>query len=342
MSISTSASGTESVLPQGDTAEATQSRFESLLSLEEDRQPSKAEKPVKSKQELPADDEPEPETPEVDEDQPNDGEDGESQPDDEPEGDEVEEPQVFTVKINGEEVKVTLDEALKGYSRTQDYTRKTQELAQRLKEFEPERNAVRAERQQYADALRQVEQALTDLTPQEPDWVKVQHETPEDFPILWAQWQQHKERLSRLSAERRQAEESVRADQIAAYNESVQRAQEQLFEQLPEWKDAEKRKAEQTRLRSYAVENAGYTEDELNSVVDPRAIVLLRKAMLYDEAQKAKPVLKQKIEKIKKATPGSAHAKRQVVAESTKALQRLAKTGRVEDAASAFELMLPD
>lgn len=37
--------------------------------------------------------------------------------------------QTFTVKVNGEDVPVTLDEALNGYMRQADYTRKTQEVA---------------------------------------------------------------------------------------------------------------------------------------------------------------------------------------------------------------------
>jgi hypothetical protein len=46
------------------------------------------------------------------------------------ESEEQEQPQVFTVKVDGKEVEVTLDELQKGYSRTQDYTRKTQQIAE--------------------------------------------------------------------------------------------------------------------------------------------------------------------------------------------------------------------
>ena len=49
--------------------------------------------------------------------------------DDQVESEEDTEPQVFAVKVNGEELEVTEDELVKGYSRNRDYTRKTQELA---------------------------------------------------------------------------------------------------------------------------------------------------------------------------------------------------------------------
>lgn len=44
--------------------------------------------------------------------------------------------QPVTVKVGGEEVEVTLDEALKGYQRDADYRRKTQELAEQRREVQ--------------------------------------------------------------------------------------------------------------------------------------------------------------------------------------------------------------
>lgn len=51
----------------------------------------------------------------------------------------------YTVKVDGQEIEVTLDELRNGYSRQQDYTRKTQELAAeraRLAELEALRTAM--------------------------------------------------------------------------------------------------------------------------------------------------------------------------------------------------------
>jgi hypothetical protein len=62
----------------------------------------------------------------------------ESEVDDEPvaesddeveDDDEVDEPQLYTIKVDGEERQVSLEDALKGYMRQADYTRKTQEIA---------------------------------------------------------------------------------------------------------------------------------------------------------------------------------------------------------------------
>ena len=53
----------------------------------------------------------------------------EEQSEEDEESEEQEQPQTFTVKLDGKAVSVTLDELQKGYSRTQDYTRKTQHIA---------------------------------------------------------------------------------------------------------------------------------------------------------------------------------------------------------------------
>jgi hypothetical protein len=58
--------------------------------------------------------------------QESDEEDAEAEPDSE----------TFTVKVDGEEVKVTRDELIRGYQRHADYTRKTQELAAMRREVE--------------------------------------------------------------------------------------------------------------------------------------------------------------------------------------------------------------
>lgn len=68
--------------------------------------------------------------------------------------------EVYTVKVDGKEVEVTLDELQKGYSRTQDYTRKTQQIAETRKQVEAEASAIRAEREQYAQLLGALKQQL--------------------------------------------------------------------------------------------------------------------------------------------------------------------------------------
>src|SRR6056297_3425891 len=70
-------------------------------------------------------------------------EDPEAGAEEENEVDSEEAGQTYTVRVDGEEVEVSLDELLSGYSRTQDYTRKTMALADQRKSLESELNQIR-------------------------------------------------------------------------------------------------------------------------------------------------------------------------------------------------------
>jgi hypothetical protein len=68
----------------------------------------------------------------------------------------AETPQAYTVKVDGEEFEVTLDELRDGYQRQSDYTRKSQSLAEQRKAYEANLQAVQNERNQYAQVLEQM------------------------------------------------------------------------------------------------------------------------------------------------------------------------------------------
>jgi len=267
----------------------------------------------------------------------------EEQPDapETPESDSLDPNLKVRVKANGEELEVTLDEALKGYSRTANYTRDKQALAEHRKAFEGEQTAVREERARYATYLTQLEEAITQTTPKEPDWAKLQQENPTGFPAEFAKWQVHKQEMDDLKAEKERAQGVVAADQQKLREKHLEGETARLLEIIPEWKDPEAAKAEKAKLVAYAEKTYGFTPEELGNVVDHRPLVLLRKAMLWDAMQANKPVVQARIQKVIAATPGASVTPK-VTPEATKARQRLAKTGRMEDAAAAFEAMLPD
>ena len=313
---------------------ATQA-FASLLSAPEelkDRETPPAQTP-----------EPAPPEPPASEAEPADGESESEQNPDEP----TENPATDTLdpatklklKIDGKDEEVTLDEALKGYSRTQDYTRKTQELAERRKAFDAEEAAVRAERAQTAQYLRQLEQVITEVTPKEPDWDKLRQENPVEFAAQWAQWDQYARELNVVRQQRAEAESKLVQDAARQQQLHLEAEKQRLFESIPEWKDAEIAKADKTRLTTYA-NSLGFDDERLAQVDDHRVLVMLRKAMQWDELQAKKPAMQARIEKVKTATPGPAGGGKAPVTEATRALQRLAKTGKQDDAAAAFLSML--
>ena len=265
-----------------------------------------------------------------------DGDEGEQ--DDE---EESEEPR-YTVKVNGEEIEVTLEELRRGYSRDADYRRKTQALAEQRKALEAEYEAIRQERAQYAQLLTALEQQLQSGGVKEPDWDRLYQEDPVEWVRQRELWRSRQERLAAAQAEQQRLQQIAAQEQQARLAAYVQEQRERLFEALPELRDSEKAEQEYRRLRDYG-QRLGFTEQELDSLYDHRAVLLLYKAARYDELMAKREALRPKPDgkATRTATPGSRVTPTEQQRKSAmRRQQRLEKTGSVHDAAAAIEALL--
>lgn len=303
---------------------------------------AKQEREVPRKDDAPPAEEPEEEiepaepTDEGDPEQPTDEEEP-TDPEEEPEPAKPE-PRKLRVKVDGEELELPEDEVVKGYSRTADYTRKTQKHAEVVKAFEAEQTAVRAERLRYATQLSQLDELLQTSAGTEPDWDTLRSEDPITFAAAHAEWDLHQKRISAVKAEKMRAEEKVNADRRTQYqNELVQEAAK-LVEAIPAWSDPEVAKTEKADIATFA-KGLGYTPEELSSVADHRIILLLRDAMRFRQAEKKRPEIEKKIEAAKVLAP-STPAEKRTMTEQTRRNLALAKTGSLKDAGAAIELLL--
>ena len=267
-----------------------------------------------------------------------DDESAEEQSEEGEESEEQEQPQTFTVKVDGKEVDVTLDELQKGYSRTQDYTRKTQQIAEVRKQVEQETQAVRAERQQYAQLLGALQAQLQASEPQ-VDLDRLYNEDPIEWVRQKEVLRDRQEKAYAIQAEQQRLSQLSQQEQQRAMEEHLESQKDALLAALPEWKDPKKAKAEKALVLESA-KSVGFSDEDLKSVYDHRLVLLLRKAAMYDQMvskrQGIKPVVNNGP---RPAKPGAA-GRVSTTTESTRAKQRLAKTGRVDDAASAIELLL--
>lgn len=262
----------------------------------------------------------------------------EEQSEDGDESEEQEQPQTFTVKLDGKEVSVTLDELQKGYSRTQDYTRKTQQIAEVRKQVEQETQAVRAERQQYAQLLGALQAQLQATEPQ-VDLDRLYHEDPIEWVRQKEVMRERQEKAYAIQAEQQRLSQLSQYEQQRAMEETLSSQKDALLAALPSWKDPKTARAEKALVVESA-KAAGFSEEDLKSVYDHRLVLLLRKAGLYDQMvskrQGIKPVVNNGP---RPAKPGAA-GRVSTTTEAVRAKQRLAKTGRIDDAVSAIELLL--
>lgn len=249
------------------------------------------------------------------------------------------------VKVDGQEVEVTLAELRNGYSRTADYTRKATALAEQRKAFEAEAEAIRAERAQYAQMLPILQQQIQQQNAAEPDWDTLYDEDPIEAARLERHWRRTKEeqtqRLMAIQAEQQRLAEEEAKQRTQHMQAVVEAERARLPEVIPEWKDQATMMKEAQELREWATSN-GLTEQDINSLTQAAHIALVRKAMLYDKGvrnvEKAKQPVKQKARVVRpgssnsSATPGSVDLKR--------ASKRLAQTGSVKDAAALLDKLI--
>lgn len=271
-------------------------------------------------------------------------EDDESDEDEEPEDDAGEEDStsdetdpLVTVKVDGEERQVPLSEALRGYSSTQSFTRKSQALAESRREFEAEVEAVQQERNRLDTTLAQAEELLKAHLPQEP---------APDNPQAWIRYQQEIGKLRAVQAERAALAQKAEAENAKLHAARVEAEAAKLIERFPEWEDPKVASEVKSTLAKYAVEVMGYEEDDVMSVSDARTVELLWKAQEYDRLMERTKETKVKAKQSKTLRPGtpsrkSSSAKKMSKRRNAKR-EALRESGSVRDAAALFEDMLDD
>ena len=244
---------------------------------------------------------------------------------------------------NGEVIEVDQAELQNYVLRQQDYTKKTQEVSEQRKAIDEERNSLRAI-QQLANQLQDEYDNLKKVEEVEQSseyWEQLKAENPMQYLV-------ERQELQERSSERESAQQKVyhMQQQLAEQGKLEQQKKlyteaQKLEEMIPEWKDQATAEKEKADLMQFG-RSQSYSDEELNSVTDARAINMLYKAFKWDELQSKKGNLKQKA----LATPASstavrnANAPRQKMSEFKKAELKLRKTGKLKDAASAFEVLL--
>lgn len=252
---------------------------------------------------------------------------------------EIEQPLTFTVKVDGQDIEVTQEELINGYSRQQDYTRKTQELSQQRKNIEQQQAELAQRDAIYSQLLPKMEAQLKGELANEPDWSKLYEDDPVGYVREKQLWDEKKEKAQAIQAEQQRLQEEAFAEQQKQIQQQVEFGQQRLLELIPEWQNPELAAKEKAAIRDYAINTLEYTQQEVDSVYDYRALLGLRKAWLNDkiaETVKKKPTQKAPA---RVARPGTVNKKKSITP-VRRAKQRLAKTGKTSDAAKVFEQLI--
>lgn len=227
-------------------------------------------------------------------------------------------------KIDGEEGRAKFQDLVKSYQLEGHLNKRNMEVAEQQKMLQ----AKMAEVEQQAQARIQQLEAVTSVAIQElqreyqsVDWQNLRVADPGEYAAKIAEFQQREARIGqavqKIQAERQQAE----LQNQERFNNYLREESQKLLNAIPEWTKPEVAQKEKNDIKTYAM-GYGYQPAELESLADHRQVLILRKAMLYDQIQKSKPdVTKRVVKAPKLVKPGSPVSKQERDSESLASLK---------------------
>ena len=207
---------------------------EALLGLlDSSEQPAEEEQPSEETQDVEASDEAIEETEEVEEEESEVADDDESEESEEEEVEDEDETEstVYTVKVNGQDVEVSEDELIKGYSRQQDYTQKTQQLAEykrqldgAAQQYQQELANTQQVRAQYVDALATAIEGNYGHLQQfaNVDWERLKTDDREEYLTKRDEYRQAQEQIEGLKAQAGHAQQQQQQEMQMQHQQMLQ------------------------------------------------------------------------------------------------------------------------
>jgi hypothetical protein len=322
--------------------QSPQSRLEAMLgdSVESDVKPPELqdEEEEQAPLEAEAEDTEEVEPEEATDDNPDDQAEEEEQSEDEV-------PALLKLKVNGEDVEKPLDEVVALAQQGLDYTQKTQQVAEQRKELEVYAESIKAQEQAFHEQM-QLNNVLiedvakiTSLDQQLNQYANVNWNQLSDNDFVEAQklfftYNQLQQERSQLVSQFEAKKQQVVQKQTQLMAEKIAKGKEILAKEIPNW-SPETNQALLSTGKDY-----GFSDAELNAIVDPRHVKVLHDAMQWRKLQQ-NSVVKKKVSNAKPVVkPGSKDTKAEANSNHRQLRESLRKTGKSDAAQKLIENML--
>ena len=269
-------------------------------------------------------------------------------PDDQAEEEEQSEdevPALLKLKVNGEDVEKPLDEVVALAQQGLDYTQKTQQVAEQRKELEVYAESIKAQEQAFHEQM-QLNNVLiedvakiTSLDQQLNQYANVNWQQLSDNDFVEAQklffsYNQLQQERSQLVSQFEAKKQQVVQKQSQLMAEKIAKGKEVLAKEIPNW-SPETNQALLSTGKDY-----GFSDAELNSIVDPRHVKVLHDAMQWRKLQQ-NSVVKKKVSNAKPVVkPGSKDTKAEANSNHRNLRESLRRTGKSDAAQKLIENML--
>ena len=202
--------------------------------------------------------------------------------------------QLFEVKVNGETIKVTLEELQSGYAKDSDYRQKTSKLSEERKTLEVERqkildemNVANQKKSEYVQRLEEVVSNFDKPSMSEADLEKLYEDDPTEYVKEQARITKEREHQNNLRVKLESEKQEQQAQYQQKLNTVLKQEQEKLIEKLPILGDPNKAPKVQNDIKNFLI-GQGFTDTELQNLTDHRTVLVAYNAMQLDNLKKAK------------------------------------------------------
>jgi hypothetical protein len=167
-------------------------------------------------------------------------------------------------------------------------TRGTQEMAERERTWSAQLEAVHADRDQYVKNLEVFRQVLMPEAQafDNVDWGRLATENPAEYVKLQHARDAMRERFGFIQSEVQRIQQTQQAEQAQRHAEARRFGHARLVEAMPEFADPQQAEKLGSELGAY-LRKFGFSDHEISSVVDARAIQLAMVAMRAEQRQSA-------------------------------------------------------
>ncbi len=249
-----------------------------------------------------------------------------------------------TVKINGDESRVTLRDLKNGYQMEGDYRRKTAEAAEQRRTIESEQRQIEEQRNHFSSQLTPLVSQLESMVG--TDDAALQQILNEGDMLGYEQHriqaEQRKVHLNMAKQEQAKIQQEQQDASRKKLQDEVAENERILAERRPAWaKDPETGRKQVASIRQY-LKDEGVPADTANSLYDANSIIIAEKAMLYDKLQKEKPGVLKKVRAVPRRVikPGTAKPAEDAKKKQLRVnLKSLRQSGDYRDAAKVFKSM---
>ncbi|MEB2843803.1 hypothetical protein [Endobacterium cereale] len=196
--------------------------------------------------------------------------------------------------FDGEQI--SLSDLRNGYLRQQDYTRKTQEIAEQRRVYQENQrdiNSLRTEALAGLEALKQ--QVSMEFRQMEvPDFDFLAENDPAEYVRQSALWQKRENAVRQLYEAEAHIKQKAADFEAEQHKAQIQESSAKFYQKYPELQEAGKSDEVFSEITQYLIDT-GFSKEEIQSVSDFRIIDILYQNVQAQKAQKTIPSVVEKI-----------------------------------------------